>query len=140
MVDAREQVRRALLLDALEDPVYLNSVDWHVRQHNPSASAADVQREALDVIRSLVGDGLCRLGGEVVIGPHPHGVASQGEQFVEWRDSLDKAMHKISKAYVKHYDDPERWMYAAVLDLTDKGYEFAQTIERDDVESYRRYE
>lgn len=140
MVDAREQIRRGLLLDALEDPVYLNSVDWHVRQHNPSAPPSDVQRETVDVIRSLVSDGLCRLGGEVVIGPHPHGVASQGERFVGWRDSLDKAMHKISKVYLKHYDDPQRWMYAAALDPTDKGLEIAQTIERDDIESYRRHE
>lgn len=137
-MDAREQVRRGLLLDALEDPVNLNSVDWHVRQHNPSAPTADVQRETLDVIRSLVNDGLCRLGGEVVIGQHAHGVASQGEQFVAWRDSLNKAMHKISKIYLKHYDDPGRWMYAVALGLTEKGHDMAQTIERSDIDSYRR--
>ena len=139
-MDARERVRRGLLLDALEDPVYLNGVDWHVRQQNPSAPSVDVQRETLDVIRSLVCDGLCRLGGEVVIGPHPHGVASQRERFVEWRESLEKALRKISRVYLKHYDDPQRWMYAAALDLTDKGHETAQSIERDDIAPYRGHD
>jgi hypothetical protein len=38
MSDPREKVYHGLLLDALGDPVDLNSVDWHVRQQNPSAT------------------------------------------------------------------------------------------------------
>jgi hypothetical protein len=134
---SRERVRRGLLLDALGDPVDLNVVDWHVRRQNPSANTVGIQQETLEVIRSLVTDGLCLLGGEEVIGDHPSGVASQGERFVAWREDLNKALHKISKVYIKHYDDPERWMYAAALLLTDKGRELAQSMEHNDIESYR---
>jgi hypothetical protein len=44
-------------------PPDLNTVDWHVRQRNPSASAWEVQNETLEVNRGLVSDGLFTLGG-----------------------------------------------------------------------------
>lgn len=140
MSDAREVVRHALLLDALGDPVDLNSVDWHVKQHNPSATPAEVQSETLQVIRSLVGDGLFRLGGEAVLGEHLGGVATEGERFVPWNQSLEDSLHKISHVYIRHYDDPEKWMYAAFLQLTDKGEQLARSMEHKDVESYRGLE
>jgi hypothetical protein len=133
-------VRHGLLLDALGDPVDLNGVDWHVRQQNPSATPAEVQDETLEVIRSLVTDGLFRLGSEVVLGKHLGGVASEGERFVAWSHPLDRSLHKISQVYVKHYDDPERWMYSAFLELTDKGEQVARSLEREDIESYRHLE
>lgn len=137
MNDAREVVRHALLLDALGDPVDLNSVDWHVKQQNRSATPAEVQNETLDVIRSLVGDGLFRLGRAVVLGEHLGGVAAEGERFVAWDQSLEHALHKISHVYIRHYDDPERWMYAVFLQLTDKGEQLARSLERKDIDSYR---
>lgn len=140
MSDAREVVRHALLLDALGDPVDLNSVDWHVRQQNPSASPAEVQTETVDVIRSLVEDGLFRLGGAAVLGEHLGGVATEGERFVPWNQSLEHSLHKISHTYIGHYDDPEKWMYAAFLQLTDKGEQLARSIERKDIDSYRGLE
>lgn len=72
-----------------------------------------MQNETLEVIRSLVSDGLFRLGKETVLGEHLGGVATEGERFVAWNQSLDHALHKISHVYVKHYDDPEKWMYTA---------------------------
>lgn len=137
MTTPREKVRNGLLLDALGDPLDLNAVDWHVRQQNPSASPSEVQDETLEVIRSLVSDGLFRLGGAKVLGEHPGGVATEGERFVPWNESLDHSIHKISHAYVKHYDDPERWMYSAYLQLTDKGRELARSIENKDIQGYR---
>ena len=140
MSDAREKVRHGLLLDALGDPVDLNSIDWQVRQQNPSASPSEVQNETLEVIRSLVSDGLFRLGGEVVLGEHPGGVATEGERFVGWNQSLDRSLRKISHIYVRHYDDPEKWMYSAFMELTDKGEQLARSLEQKDVDSYRRFE
>lgn len=78
--------------------------------------------------------------GEAVIGEHPGGVASEGERFVEWHRSLDHSLRKISHTYVKHYDDPERWMYAASMELTDKGEPLARSLEQKDIDSYRRFE
>jgi hypothetical protein len=140
MSDGREKVRHGLLLDALGDPVDLNSIDWHVRQQNPSATPSEVQNETLEVIRSLVSDGLFRLGGEVVLGEHPGGVATEGERFVGWNQSLDHSLRKISHAYVKHYDDPQKWMYSAFMELTDKGEQLARSLEQKDIDSYRRFE
>jgi hypothetical protein len=137
---AREKVRHGLLLDALGDPVDLNSIDWHVRQQNPSATPSEVRDETLEVIRSLVSEGLFRLGGEVMVGKHPGGVATDGERFVAWNQSLDHSLRKISHVYAKHYDDPERWMYAVFLELTDKGEQLARSIEQKDVDAYRRFE
>ena len=99
-----------------------------------------MQDETLEVIRSLVSEGLFRLGGEAVIGEHPGGVASEGERFVEWHRSLDHSLRKISHTYVKHYDDPERWMYAASMELTDKGEQLARSLEQKEIDSYRRFE
>jgi hypothetical protein len=140
MSDGREKVRHGLLLDALGDPVDLNSIDWHVRQQNPSATPSEVQNETLEVIRSLLSDGLFRLGGEVVLGEHPGGVATEGERFVGWNQSLDHSLRKISHTYVKHYDDPQKWMYSAFMELTDKGEQLARSLEQKDIDSYRRFE
>lgn len=133
----REKVCRGLLLDGLGDPLDLNAVDWHVKQQNPSASPSEVQNETLEVIRSLVSDGLFRLGGAAVIGEHPGGVATEGERFIPWSQSLDHSMHKISHVYLKHYNDPERWMYSAYLQLTAKGERLARSIEEKDIQGYR---
>jgi hypothetical protein len=140
MSGGRDRLRHGLLLDALGDPVDLNSVDWHVRQQNPSAAPAEVQTETLGVIRCLVTEGLFRLGGEVAVGEHPGGVAADVERFVAWKRSLERSLHKIARVYLKHYDDPQRWMYAAFLELTDKGEQWARSLERKDVDSYRGLE
>jgi hypothetical protein len=98
------------------------------------------QNETLEVIRSLVSDGLFRLGGAAVLGEHLGGVATEGERFVPWNQPLDHSMHKISRVYVRHYDDPERWMYSAFMELTDNGEQLARSLERKDIASYRQFE
>jgi hypothetical protein len=75
----------------------------------------------------VVSDGLFRLGT----------VGEKGDRFVAWKRSLDHSIHKISHVYVKHYDDPERWMFAAWLSLTAKGRELAQCLEEKDIDLYR---
>jgi hypothetical protein len=62
MSDARDEIRNGLLLDGLGKPLDLNAVDRHVRHRNPSASPSEVQNETLEVIRTLVNDGLFTLG------------------------------------------------------------------------------
>ncbi|WP_242657045.1 hypothetical protein [Mycobacterium talmoniae] len=126
MSTAREMVRIGLVLDGLGQPVDLNAVDWHVRQQNPAASPSDIQEETLEVIRSLVNDGLFHLGE-----------LSRDGRFVPWDRPLDQSLHKLSHVYVKHYEDPEKWMYYAWLELTDTGERLARTIERKDIQSYR---
>ena len=128
MSTTRDAVRNGLLLDALGGPIDLNAVDWHVKHRNPSASPSEVQNETLEVIRAWVSEGLFRLGA-------PSGKA---QRFVAWHHSLDHSLHKISHAYVKHYDDPEKWMFSAWLSLTAKGEQLARSLEEKDIDGYRR--
>jgi hypothetical protein len=86
-----------------------------------------VQNETIEVIRSLVSDGWFRLG-EV----------SKHGRFEPWKRSLDHSMEKISHVYVRHYDEPKKWMFAASLELTDKGEKFARERAENDIASYRR--
>jgi hypothetical protein len=127
MSTAREKARNGLLLNGLGKPLDLNAVDWHVRQQNPSASLSEVQNETLEVIRSLVSEGLFRLGA----------VSEKGERFVAWDQPLDHSMHKISHVYARHYDDPQKWMYSTWIELTDKGERLARSLEEKDIEGYR---
>jgi hypothetical protein len=127
MTTAREKIGIGLARDAIGKPVDLNGVDWHVRQQNPSASPSEVQNETLDVIRFLVSGGYFRLGS----------VSDDDDRFVPWTHSLDHSMERISHVYVKHYDDPEKWMFAAWMQLTDKGDELAEAREQRDIASYR---
>ena len=126
MSTAREKVQVGVGLDAIGKPVDLNLVDWHVRKQNPSASPSEVQNETLEVIRSLVSDEWFRLGA-----------VSKDGRFVPWKHSLDRSMKKISHVYVRHYDEPAKWMFAAWLELTDKGEQFARAREEKDIASYR---
>ena len=86
-----------------------------------------MQNETLELIRAVVGERLFRLGS----------VSGKSDRFFAWRRSLDHSIHRISHVYVKHYDDPERWMFAAWLSLTAKGKELAQCLEEKDIDLYR---
>jgi hypothetical protein len=127
MSTAREAVRNGLLLEALGKPIDLNAVDWHVKHRNSSARPSEIQNETLELIRAVVSEGLFRLGS----------VSEKGGRFVAWRRSLDHSIHRISHVYIKHYDDPERWMFSAWLSLTATGKELAQCLEEKDIDLYR---
>ena len=124
---SREVVRNQLLLDALAGPIDLNAVDWRVRHQHPSASPVEVQNETLDAIREWVTDGWFRLGER----------SGKTHRFTAWRRSLDHSLHKISHAYVRHYGDPEKWMFAVWLALTAKGEQLARSLEQKDIDGYR---
>jgi hypothetical protein len=124
MSEARAKIRNGLLVEGLGKPVDLNAVDWHVRHRNRSAAPSEIQNETLDIIRDVVREGLFRLGS----------VSDKGGRFVAWRRSLDHSMHKISHVYVKHYDDPERWMFSAWLALTAEGRQLAECLEENDID------
>jgi len=118
-------VRDTLLLKGLSRPVALNAIDRKIKQQNPSASTSEVQGETLEAIRSLVDDGLFRLG------------ALEKRRFVPSKRPLDRSMDKISRSYLNHYDDPRRWMYSAWIKLTAKGEELALSLEKRGIDLYR---
>ena len=124
-MSAPQRIRDNLLLKGLGKPLAINAIDWKIKQQNRWATPSEVQNETLEVVRSLVDDGLFRLGDV-----HMH-------RFFTWKRPLDRSMHKISHRYVDHYDDPERWMFSAWLKLTDKGEKLAQSIEDKAIDAYR---
>jgi hypothetical protein len=126
--NARDVVRNQLLIDALGGPIDLNLVDRRIKHENSSASALEVQNETLDAIREWVTDELFRIGA-------PEG---KSQRFSAWHHSLEHSLHKISHNYVKHYDDPERWMFSAWLALTGKGELLARSLEEKDIDGYRQ--
>jgi hypothetical protein len=128
MSTARELVRNGLLREALSGPIDLNAVDWHVKHRNPAASPSEVQSETLAAIREWVSEELFRIGE----------LGGAAKRFVAWHHSLDHSLRQISHTYVKHYDDPERWMFAAWLALTAKGEQLARSLEEKDIDGYRR--
>jgi hypothetical protein len=123
-----EIIRDNLLLKGLGRPIALNAIDWKVKQENPSASDAQVQQETLETIRSLVDDGLFRLGDVEKL------------RFVPSKRSLDRSLHSISHRYVGHYDEPKRWMFSAWMKLTDKGQRLAQSLEDRRIDALREHE
>jgi hypothetical protein len=123
-----EIIRDNLLLKGLGRPVPLNAIDWKIKQQNPSASAAQVQNETLETIRTLVDDGLFRLGDVNKF------------RFVASERPLDRSIRKISHRYVSHYHDPRRWMFSAWMKLTDKGQQLALSLEERAIDSYREHE
>jgi hypothetical protein len=123
----REVVRNQLLIDALGGPIDLNLVDRRVRHQHPSASPAEVQNETLDAMREWVSDDLFKIGAP----------AGKSQRFEAWHHSLDHSLHKITHDYVKHYDDPEKWMFLAWLSLTGKGELLARSLEERDLDGYR---
>jgi hypothetical protein len=120
-----EKIRENLLLKGLGRPVALNAVDWKIKQDHPSASTSEVQDETLEVMRTLVDDGLFTLG------------AVRKHRFVSSKRSLDRSMHRISRRYVGHYDRPEGWMFTAWMKLTDRGEQLALALEQRVLDAYR---
>jgi hypothetical protein len=120
-----QRVRENLLLKGLGQPLALNAIDWKIKQQNPWAGPSEVQNDTLEAVRSLVDEGLFRLGDV------------HARHFFTWRRPLDRSMRKISQQYVDHYDRPGRWMYSAWLNLTDKGEKLALAIEEQGIDAFR---
>src|ERR1700721_625261 len=123
----REVVRNQLLIDALGGPIVLKAVVRQVKPHNPAASPVEVQNETLDAIREWVSDELFRIGAPV----------GKSQRFEAWHHRSEHSLHQISHVYVKHYGDPEKWMFSAWLSLTGKGELLARSLEEKDIDGYR---
>lgn len=93
-------------------------VHQYVAQQNPSAPLSEVQNKTLEMIRSLVNEGLCELGA----------MSGKNGRFVAWNVSLDESMGIIYDAYVTHFDDRDMRHWYCWLNLTDKGERIAHPL------------
>lgn len=114
-MSARDEVLRWGLVDWVE----LDRIHRYVASENPDESAATIQNRTLDLIRSLVSDGLFQVGD----------LDTEDRRFKAWNVSLDEALQRIRDAYVVNFEDQSRWPWFCWLDLTDTGQQVAEAIE-----------
>jgi hypothetical protein len=120
-MSAREEV----LLRGLIDWVAFERVHWYVAQENSGAPLSLIQNKTLDLIWSLVSDGMFRVGE----------LSDGACRFVAWNTSLDESIQRIRDLYVTNFDDENAWWFACWLDLTDKGQQAAEALEASGVSS-----
>jgi hypothetical protein len=114
-MSAREEV----LLCGLIDWVALERVHWAVKQENAGEPLAVVQDKVLDLIRSLVTDGMFELGD----------LATPNHRFGAWDTLLDESIQRIRDVYVNKFDDDPEWWFYCWLDATERGLKAAEAIE-----------
>lgn len=114
-MSARDDVLRWGLVDWVE----LKRIHSYVARANPGRPVAVVQNETLDLIRSLVSDGLFELGD----------LNAEDRRFKAWNTPLDESLEAIRNAYVTNFEDQTRWPWVCWLDLTEKGQHVAEAIE-----------
>jgi hypothetical protein len=112
---AREEV----LLRGLIDWVALERVHRRVARANPSEPLAVIQEKVLDLIRSLVTDGLFELGD----------LATPNHRFAAWDAPLVESLQRIRDVYVNQYDNDGAWWFYCWLDATEKRLQAAEIIE-----------
>lgn len=113
------RARESILLRGLVDWVPLDRIHWDVTQENQRAPLSVVQNKTLELIRSLVDEGLAELGD----------LASEDGEFTAWESSLDESIDRIRSVYVAHFHDENVWPWYAWLNLTEQGDRVAQEIE-----------
>ena len=113
------KARESILLRGLVDWVALDRIHWDVIQENQRAPLSVVQNKTLELIRSLVDEGLAELGD----------LASEDGEFTAWDSSLDESIDRIRSVYVAHFHDENVWPWYAWLNLTEQGDRVAQEIE-----------
>jgi hypothetical protein len=115
LVTAREEV----LLLGLIDWVALERVHAHVAWENSGEPLSVIHEKVLDLIRSLVSDGLFEVGD----------LDTEDHRFGAWDNPLDESLQRIREVYTKEFDDESAWWFICWLDLTEKGLQVAETIE-----------
>jgi hypothetical protein len=114
VMSAREDVLRWGLVDWVE----LDRIHAYVARENPGQSLSVIQNKTLDLIRSLVSDGMFKLGE-----------LNDNCRFTAWNTPLDESMQRIRDVYVTNFDEQNTWPWFCWLDLTENGQRVAEAIE-----------
>jgi hypothetical protein len=113
-MSAREEVLRWGLIDWVE----LDRIHWYVAKENPGKPLSVIQDKTLELIHSLVSEGLFTLGD-----------LTENCHFAAWAAPLEESIRRIREAYVANFDDKNAWPWFCWLDLTKKGRQVAEAIE-----------
>lgn len=109
--------REHVLIRGLADWIALDRIHWDVAEANKGEPITIVQSATLNLIRTLVEEGLVEVGD------------LSGGRFVAWDSSIDDAIAQIRNAYVTDFEDQHSWPWMCWLDLTDAGTAVAQAVE-----------
>jgi hypothetical protein len=114
LMSAREDVLRWGLVDWVE----LDRIHGYVARENPDQPLSVIQNKTLDLIHSVVSDGMFKLGD-----------LKQNSRFTAWSTRLDESIQRIRDVYVTNFEDQNTWPWFCWLDLTEKGQRVAEAIE-----------
>jgi len=120
MTIARDNAREEILLDGFVDFVSFNQVHRHVMRQHPAATVSNVQAETLEMIRSIVTEGLFELGDR----------SGENGRFAAWEEPLEVSMQKLYDAYVTHFNNRPGWVWCCWLNETDKGERLVLSTEK----------
>ena len=107
-----------VLLRGLIDWVALERVHTRVARENAGEPLPVVQEKVLDLIRSLVTEGLFEVGD----------LATSNGRFAAWDTTLDESIERIRDVYTTKFDDEPGWWFYCWLDPTEKGLETARAL------------
>jgi hypothetical protein len=116
---AQDRLRIRLLSDAVGNCLPMAHVTSVMRREQLADTIADQQDVVLRTIRSLLDDGLMKIGD--ILG-------ASDERVVPWDLSIDAAMDRVYDRFVGHYDEPALWDLAIWLQLTPKGEQVAESV------------
>lgn len=116
---AQDRLRRRLLFDAVGNCLPMAHVTSVMRREQLADTVAEQQELVLRTIRSLLDDGLMKIGD--ILG-------ASDERVVPWDLSIDAAMERLRDLFVGHYDEPTLWDLAVWLQLTPDGEKVAESL------------
>jgi hypothetical protein len=114
-MSAREKV----LLRGLIDWVALERVHSIVAKENQNQPLATIQDRVLDLVRSLVTDGLFEIGG----------LSTSNGRFRAWDTPLEESIERVRDVYTSKVDDDTAWWFYCWLNATEEGLKAAEAIE-----------
>jgi hypothetical protein len=117
-MNAQDRLRNELLTSGLFDWVPPIEVQIAITQYHLAETLPAQQDLALQTIRSLVEEGLMRIGDL----PGPDG------KFPAWNLPVDAAMERVHDRFVRHYGDPTGWEFSIWLGLIDSGRRTANAL------------
>ncbi|BBZ70197.1 hypothetical protein [Mycobacterium paraseoulense] len=118
--NAQDRLRRRLLFDAVGNCLPMAHVTSVMRREQLADTVAAQQELVLRTIRSLLDDGLMKIGD--ILG-------ASDERVVPWDLSIDAAMDRLRDLFVGHYDEPTLWDLAVWLQLTPDGERLAESLQ-----------
>ncbi|MGH3958657.1 hypothetical protein [Mycobacterium sp.] len=113
-MSARDEV----LLRGLIDWVALERIHSIVAEENAGQPLSVIQDTVLELIRSLVSDGLYVVGE-----------LNESSRFEAWDTPLAESIQRIRDVYTTNFDDDAEWWFYSWLAITEKGWQVAEDIE-----------